>query len=318
MNDNCYYIAGRTSAFTDNRPGSTLSNAGLAAWKTHIGGDSGSIEVNPALDPVTYVATNPQCAGMGIPDSGVVPPVPSPTATPAATPTPSPTVPPTTQPTVKPSATPTTAPPSPTPTVQPTTQPTTPPAAGTTYNIADFYNKNGQLSVKRGDIIIAGQRQYRVLSNTYTISYWSQNSLNTAISWWIEYLDSYAAGGVVEVITGSTPAPTATPTTAPTTTTTKPAATPTPAPSPTVQPTTQPTPTPAPDGTTYNIADFYNKNGQLSVKRGDIIIAGQQQYKVLSNTYTISYWSQNSLNSAVTWWISYLDSFVDSGVVVMI
>ena len=66
MNNNCYYIAGKNATFSDNRPGSTLSNAGLAAWKTHIGGESGTIEVNPALN-ADYLPTNAQCAGIGIP-----------------------------------------------------------------------------------------------------------------------------------------------------------------------------------------------------------------------------------------------------------
>jgi len=65
MSNNCYYIASRSATFTDNRPGSTLSNGSLAAWKTHIGGDSGSIEVNPSLNS-DYIATNSACAGMGI------------------------------------------------------------------------------------------------------------------------------------------------------------------------------------------------------------------------------------------------------------
>jgi hypothetical protein len=65
MNNNCYYVAGRSTVFSDRRPSSTLSNAGLAAWKTHIGGDDGSIEVNPGLD-ADYMPTNTQCAGMGI------------------------------------------------------------------------------------------------------------------------------------------------------------------------------------------------------------------------------------------------------------
>ena len=65
MNDNCYYIAGKSATFTDNRPGSTLSKAGLAAWKTHISGDTGSIEVNPSLNS-DYMPTNAQCTGMGI------------------------------------------------------------------------------------------------------------------------------------------------------------------------------------------------------------------------------------------------------------
>ncbi|MCL1952723.1 MAG: putative Ig domain-containing protein, partial [Oscillospiraceae bacterium] len=65
MHDNCYYIDGKNAAFTDNRPGSPLSNAGLAAWQAHIGGDSGSLGVNPALG-ADYMPTNPQCAGMGL------------------------------------------------------------------------------------------------------------------------------------------------------------------------------------------------------------------------------------------------------------
>ena len=65
MNNNCYYIAGKSATFTDNRPGSILKNAGLAAWKTHINGDNGSLEVNPSLN-ADYMPANTQCAGMGI------------------------------------------------------------------------------------------------------------------------------------------------------------------------------------------------------------------------------------------------------------
>ena len=65
MNNNCYYVAGKSATFTDNRPNSILNNAGLAAWKTHIGGESGTIEVNPSLN-ANYIPANAQCAGMGI------------------------------------------------------------------------------------------------------------------------------------------------------------------------------------------------------------------------------------------------------------
>ena len=65
MSDNCYYIAGKSAAFTDLRPGSKLENAGLSAWQAHIGGDSGSIEADPVLG-ADYVPANPQCAGMGV------------------------------------------------------------------------------------------------------------------------------------------------------------------------------------------------------------------------------------------------------------
>ncbi len=65
MHDNCYYIAGKSATFSDNRPGSILSNASLAAWKTHISGENGTVEVNPSLN-ADYVTTNTQCTGMGI------------------------------------------------------------------------------------------------------------------------------------------------------------------------------------------------------------------------------------------------------------
>jgi hypothetical protein len=64
MNDNCYHVAGKSVTFTDNRPGSSLSNAGLVAWQSHIGGDGGSLETDPALDADDMPA-NAQCAEMG-------------------------------------------------------------------------------------------------------------------------------------------------------------------------------------------------------------------------------------------------------------
>ena len=65
MNNNCYYIVGKSAIFRDNRPSSPLPNGNLAAWKTHIGGDNGSIEDNPSLN-ADYMPTNTQCTGMGI------------------------------------------------------------------------------------------------------------------------------------------------------------------------------------------------------------------------------------------------------------
>ena len=64
MNNNCYYVAGKSAIFTDNRP-TAKENMGLAAWKTHISGDNGSLEVNPSFD-ANYMTTNTQCEGMGI------------------------------------------------------------------------------------------------------------------------------------------------------------------------------------------------------------------------------------------------------------
>jgi hypothetical protein len=65
MNNNCYYIAGKTAVFTDRRPSSTLENSGFLAWQTHISGESGSLEINPALN-TDYLPSNQQCTSMGI------------------------------------------------------------------------------------------------------------------------------------------------------------------------------------------------------------------------------------------------------------
>ena len=64
MSNNCYYVAGKSATFTDNCPPG-ITNASLSSWKTYIGGDAGSIEVNPSLN-ADYMPTNAQCAGMGI------------------------------------------------------------------------------------------------------------------------------------------------------------------------------------------------------------------------------------------------------------
>ena len=65
MDNNCYFVAGKSATFADNRPGSTLTGGDLAAWKSHIGGEGSSLEVDPALG-ANYMPANAQCAGMGI------------------------------------------------------------------------------------------------------------------------------------------------------------------------------------------------------------------------------------------------------------
>jgi len=65
MESNCYYIAGKKAEFNDYPPGRLLENAGLTAWQSHISGDSGSFEADPALG-ADYMPANPRCAGMGI------------------------------------------------------------------------------------------------------------------------------------------------------------------------------------------------------------------------------------------------------------
>ncbi|MCL1817068.1 MAG: right-handed parallel beta-helix repeat-containing protein, partial [Clostridiales bacterium] len=260
MNDNCYFVAGRNAAFTDNRPGNIMQNASFSAWQSHINGDAGSLEADPALD-ANYMPTNPLCYGMGC--AFGLPPTPVYRAAVSPTVITYPNVTagynntsmeqiltitnignqPLTGLTASLSSqnfeisTPLSA--NSIPLIGSSTigirpinglnaasysdtltlhwannggsglvvnlsftvnQGTTPPTLGQTYNIADFYSTSGQLAVYKGDIIIVGTQQYKVLSSTYTISYWSQNSLNAAISWWTAYLNSYAASGVVEII----------------------------------------------------------------------------------------------------------------------
>jgi len=65
MDDNCYFIAGKSASFEDRRPGSILENAGLSAWQSHIGGDIGSLEADPGLDDF-YLPRNPHCEGIGL------------------------------------------------------------------------------------------------------------------------------------------------------------------------------------------------------------------------------------------------------------
>jgi hypothetical protein len=64
MNNNCYYIAGKSATFNDMRPDRRLTNEGFAAWKTHINGESGSLEEDPALNE-NYMPTNSKLSGWG-------------------------------------------------------------------------------------------------------------------------------------------------------------------------------------------------------------------------------------------------------------
>ena len=65
MNNNCYYIAGKSAVFSDARPDSRLEAVNLSAWQAHINGDNGTLEVDPALAE-DHLPSNPQCAEMGV------------------------------------------------------------------------------------------------------------------------------------------------------------------------------------------------------------------------------------------------------------
>ena len=86
-------------------------------------------------------------------------------------------------------------------------------AAGQTYRIADYYNEDGSfsdlgleleeidfarvLAIAEGDTIIAGDRQFLVIVESYSISLYTQPSLEYAIEWAAKYLESLEESGVV-------------------------------------------------------------------------------------------------------------------------
>jgi beta-lactamase regulating signal transducer with metallopeptidase domain len=85
--------------------------------------------------------------------------------------------------------------------------------ANAIYLITDYYNEDGKFSdlglalpeidsarvliVNKGDIIVAGDRQYEVKTESLTLSYYTQPSREMVIQWWIDYLDSWAEGDKV-------------------------------------------------------------------------------------------------------------------------
>ena len=92
-------------------------------------------------------------------------------------------------------------------------------ASEQTYRIADYYNEDGSfsalglgleeidyarmLTVEEGDTVIAGDRQFLVLAETYSFSFYTQSSLTRVIEWATEYLESLEESGVVIEIEGS-------------------------------------------------------------------------------------------------------------------
>ena len=88
-----------------------------------------------------------------------------------------------------------------------------PAASGNRYTITNYYNEDGGfsalglaleekgsekvLTVKGGDILMVGSRQYTVTANSLTLSFYTQPSLANVTRWWTDYLNSWAEGGAV-------------------------------------------------------------------------------------------------------------------------
>jgi len=82
-----------------------------------------------------------------------------------------------------------------------------------TYSLADYYDEDGQfsdlglsldekdservLAVSGGDILVAGDRRYEVTTESLTLSFYPQPSLDQVIRWWADCLDSWAESGKV-------------------------------------------------------------------------------------------------------------------------
>ena len=89
-------------------------------------------------------------------------------------------------------------------------------AANADYAIIDYYNEDGRfsdlglaldekdfervLSVSGGDVLIVGSRQYEVTTESLTLSFYTQPSLDQVIQWWADYMDSWAESGKVTAI----------------------------------------------------------------------------------------------------------------------
>ncbi|MCL1828895.1 MAG: hypothetical protein FWG32_05295 [Oscillospiraceae bacterium] len=89
------------------------------------------------------------------------------------------------------------------------------PAGSGGINITDYYSADGKfsalglalptdsknsektLTVKSGDIIIVGKKQYKVGAEPLVIPFYTQPSLDKVIVWWTDYMDSWLESGKV-------------------------------------------------------------------------------------------------------------------------
>jgi len=102
-----------------------------------------------------------------------------------------------------------------TPLGEPTSTTSAPPTddTGTVYTIADYYNASGEFSalgraldeenaekvlrIYSGDTLVVGDRGYSVATESLTLTFYTQPSLEEAITWWTEYCEGWKAQGIV-------------------------------------------------------------------------------------------------------------------------
>lgn len=96
------------------------------------------------------------------------------------------------------------------------TPPPPPDSAEPGYRIADYYNEDGTFSAlglaldevnsekvlmtKSGDILIVDTRKYSVTAESLTLTFYTQSSLDDAISWWTDYCESRKERGEIAEI----------------------------------------------------------------------------------------------------------------------
>ena len=64
----------------------------------------------------------------------------------------------------------------------------------------DEENSERMLTVNGGDTLLVGDRRYEVTTESLTLFFYTQPTLNQALQWWTDYLDSWAESGkVIEI-----------------------------------------------------------------------------------------------------------------------
>ncbi|MCL2544749.1 MAG: hypothetical protein FWE77_02390 [Clostridia bacterium] len=90
-------------------------------------------------------------------------------------------------------------------------------------------------------------------------------------------------------------------------------------------------PSPTERAPAYNIADYYHSDGafsalalaleerdfgrQLDAVRGDRFVVENQAYEVLAASFSVVFYTHPSLDHATEWWIEYLETAMESGIV---
>jgi hypothetical protein len=84
------------------------------------------------------------------------------------------------------------------------------------YIIADYYNEDGTfsslglaleeanmekvLTIKEGEVFVVNGRQYRVMVEELTVSFYTQSSIAEVFEWWSDYTSMWEINGTIAVI----------------------------------------------------------------------------------------------------------------------